>query len=152
MNLRLNPHRGQRGAVFLLIILVLVFTIVLVGVLFYVMVKAIHKIKPPPDGSGTWTNPPKIGSRYDGGTVSGYLGSINNIAPIEDAPTNFIVDAIYIYAGDTPVTMTNLVWGPIPFLDIDSYIDDRGIPMEQWPDGQQPGQRFYRVTGEGHLE
>lgn len=152
MKILLNPHRSQCGAVFLLIILVLVFTIVLIGVLFYVMVKSIHKIKPPPEGSGTWTNPPKIGSRYDGGTVSGYLGSINNIAPIEDAPTNFVVDTIYIYAGDTPVTMTNIVFGPIPFIQIDDYIDDHGLPIEEFPDGEQPAQRFYKTVGQGHFE
>lgn len=153
MKLLLSHRPRQHGAVILLIIVVLVFFLILVGTLFYVMCKAVHKVVPPPPNEGSsFRNPPPIGSKYAGGTVQQYVGSVNNLLPVDYAPTNFCVDTIYIYAGDTPATMTNLVFGPIPFSDLDSYIDDRGIPMEQWPDGQQPAQRFFKVVGEGHLE
>lgn len=152
MQPKLNPKRGQAATVVLLVILVLVFFFVIIGWLVYVMVKAIHKIKPPPDGSGGWSQPPPIGSKMDGGVIEAYVGA-PDLVDFTNAPQGFVIDYLYIYKGSNVQSMTNLLIGPVPFNRVEDYFTANGLPIDPPVDGQpQPAIQFYKILVSGHYE
>lgn len=155
MKLKLNSRRDQATVVLLIIIVMVIFLVVILGVA-YMMVKAIKKIKrPPPDSSG-WSHPPGLGSWYDGGVVAAYVGSPDPIPFNTNGdvilPSGFVVDTILIYAADVPnpPAWTNLVFS-VPFEQLPTVLDENGLPMEQFPDGNKPPQRYYNIMASGHF-
>lgn len=150
MRIKLARNSNAGTVVFLVLVVMIVFIAVVAGIV-YMMIKAIHQIKtPPPDEPGGWQQPPPLASWYEGGIVDAYVGAPSVvISSMPPPPTNFIIEAIIIYAGSDLGSMTNLVVGPIPFSSLDNYLKN-GIPMETWPDGQKPPQRFYNYVVTGH--
>jgi len=149
MKLTLNPKRKLSGAALAiwLILLIFVLFIVIVGGIAITMVKTLKKIvkQPPPDDQG-WV--PGRGSLYGGGIVIGYTNGPGFQAR---TPTGFTVTNVMIYAsdelypGNDLAHWTNCIWtGPLDQLE--TAIGTNGMPLESWPDGQQPRQRFYNFV------
>jgi hypothetical protein len=151
MKIRLNPNREAGVAIvaWLLVVLFVIFIIIIFGVA-YTCIKTIQKIVPPPDPDPDGRiHMPVVGDKYGGGTVTGYAPPPHlTVQDIEQsAPPGFAISRVYIFADNSPrpAAWTNCIWQG-DLLDVTNAIGSNGLPMEFWPAGQMPSQRFYNIV------
>jgi hypothetical protein len=155
MKILFNPRRRQSAQTLWIIILVVVLFVVVIGYVAYLFWQAVQKLCPPPDtNQGTWIGLSyPVGSTYDGGFVQGYypvFDSSSVRADLAAPPPGFIVNNVYIYAADVPnpPAWTNLIM-TIPYSQLNTVLGGNGLPVENWPVGQMPSQRFYNFVVDG---
>lgn len=153
MKLTTNPRmrlRGQVVAAWLLVVFFLIFVVIIFGVA-YTCIKTIKRIvpPPPPDDKG-WV--PGIGDKYQGGIVTAYVPpphATDDASPTY--PPGFEVKEVRIFSSDRAYPgndwphWTNMIWNG-PLDQVTNQMSSNGIPMELWPQGQQPDRRFYNIV------
>lgn len=130
--------------------------VVVIAYIGYLFLQTIQKLIPPPPGTSqnNWLgNIYPVGTPYGGGLVTGcypvFDGS--SVRPdLAQPPPGFIVNNVYIYASDVPnpTMWTNLLI-TVPFYQLNAVLGGNGLPVENWPDGQMPSQRFYNFVVDG---
>ena len=123
------------------VIAVFVIFLIVIGIIVVLMVKTIQRIVPPPPPDTKLA----IGQPYDGGTVVGWSPKPSAFAAQvqpQSASLAGVPGTVDIYAGDTPWSVTNWIWGG---LLTDMQTNANGLPVEQWTNGMPP-QRFYRFN------
>ena len=145
----LNRNRGRQGIVLWVLVVIFVIFVVIVGGIALSMIKALQKLVPPPPPPDNVY--PVPGDPYGGGITVGYAPGPDGPAdyqPQSELPKDTSTNSktFYIYAGDwpTPESMTNLIWSG-SLDDLTNQIGTNGLPLEQFPAGQQPPHRFYNI-------
>lgn len=148
MKITLDRKGGFAAAGWILLIFFVIFIIVIFGVA-YTIIRTFQKIvpPPPPDDDGL-IHMPAIGSGYLGGVVQGYVPP-PHFSPQylqAAAPPGFTISRVYIFADDSPrpSAWTNCIWAG-DLTNVQSAFGSNGLPMESWPAGQMPPQRFYNI-------
>lgn len=146
----LLPRRSERGFASTLWVMVIAFLIfiIVIGSVVITLCRTIKRICPPPkpDENG-YT--PGIGDAYMGGVIDSYVPP-PHFTPqyLQDAaPPGFTIHHVYIFAADSPrpPAWTNCIWNGA--LDsVTNAFGTNGLPMESWPAGQMPMQRYYNVV------
>lgn len=149
MKIKPNAQAGLLAASWILLIFFIIFVIFILGIA-YTVIRTFQKIvpPPPPDDDGIIRMPP-VGAGYGGGVVGGYAPP-PHFSPqyLQDAaPPGFTVNRVYIFADNSPrpASWTNCIWSG-DLADVTNVMGSNGLPVESWPLGQMPAQRFYNIV------
>ena len=146
MQIKTNSRAGVAGVAWLLLVFFVLFVIFILGVA-YTVVRTFQKIvpPPPPDDDGVSHVPP-VGGQYQGGVVKAYVPPPHETT-FDPPPAGFTVHWVYIFADNSPrpPAWTNCIWNG-DLANVQEAMGTNGLPLELWPDGQVPSQRFYNIV------